>query len=158
MCEQCLIAPLVWRDVLPGWTLVRARRQGNIMEVGHWGLIEMNDPTFIWTGKPRRDPTRGMDEAQEAAYWEAVTQEQLDELSAHESDVREVFSEISPMTGWKLVDACLRAGYKPDRDGAVELWLEDRLARHIEATPPFRDDSFVGTDDGREKDLSLGID
>ena len=29
MCEQCLVNPLYFGEVLPGWYLIRARRDGN---------------------------------------------------------------------------------------------------------------------------------
>ena len=46
MCEQCLVNPLYFGEVLPGWYLIRARRDGDIMKVGDWGMIQCNDPTI----------------------------------------------------------------------------------------------------------------
>lgn len=65
MCEQCCVAALQFGKVLPGWYLIRARRKGNHMQEGDWGLVRQNDPDFIWTTKPVKDKSNPKSKAAE---------------------------------------------------------------------------------------------
>lgn len=55
MCEQCSAKTHSWGWVLPGYALVRATCDGTFMRTGQWGLVECNDPTFIWSVTPVPD-------------------------------------------------------------------------------------------------------
>lgn len=49
MCEQCLVNPLFFGEILPNWLLIRARRESDDMEVGEWGLIHhANNPNIVF--------------------------------------------------------------------------------------------------------------
>jgi hypothetical protein len=62
MCEQCCAGTNSWGSVVPGFSLMKATRDGN----GHedmggmlrndYGLVQSNDPTFVWQEKPTPCP------------------------------------------------------------------------------------------------------
>jgi hypothetical protein len=53
MCEQCEAnTETLIRNVIPGWHLLRATRNGDYMEKGDWGLVNINDPAFYWKTIP----------------------------------------------------------------------------------------------------------
>lgn len=56
MCEQCMAGTNSWGEVLPGFVLMRATRDGNTMARGEWGLVVCNDPSFIFS-TPRPCPS-----------------------------------------------------------------------------------------------------
>lgn len=131
MCEQCFIDPIYYPDPLPGWFLLQARKTHN-MQAGQWGLGTCNDPTYVWTTTPWIDPLMGMDAAQEEQYI-------MDHPDWKFRDIPDDFDQAlvtNPTIAYELVSACIEAGYDPKRDGYVEYWLFDHLARHIQKTIP----------------------
>jgi len=63
MCEQCSAAVDIWPIPLEGWLLIRATRTGLSMEEGDWGLVECNDPDFIWSLTPTPEPPSAPEDA-----------------------------------------------------------------------------------------------
>lgn len=101
------------------------------MKKGDWGLVQSNDPSFIWAQTPVKDPTFGKTDAElnEDKAWEGY------------DDFTEVASKFDeelvsdPYDGWKLYDACLKAGYDRKVHGRLSYWLFDFLARWLEKNP-----------------------
>jgi len=57
MCMQCQCATASFGEVLPGFYLVRARRDeygkdDDSMKTKDWGLVQSNDPCIIWQETP----------------------------------------------------------------------------------------------------------
>lgn len=55
MCTQCVVNPIYYGEIAPGWFLMRARKdEGGTegMRVGEWGLVECNDPTIVFDVTP----------------------------------------------------------------------------------------------------------
>lgn len=120
MCEQCSAeTETICEDLLPGWALVVATKDGDMMKAGDYGLIEINDPTFIISKdfKPVPDFTYDMSD------------EEFDNLSEDEYtrwvDISMVYRNIGldlmcdPETGHRLVSDGAKAGYElnlPNRD------------------------------------------
>lgn len=137
MCEQCVVNPYYWYDVLPGWTLIRARRQSDdSMEVGDFGLVRMNDPSMVWTSTPK-EPLFWSDSAEERDnlfdtvdlpkdYWQRVPE-----------DFMEGFLSLSLMEAYQLVDAAFEKGYDKEFDGGrIEDWLWDYFGHVIHTVKP----------------------
>ncbi|MBK3780432.1 hypothetical protein G3A43_09355 [Paraburkholderia aspalathi] len=128
MCEQCLTqATMVVKDVIPGFSLMRATQDGDSWKSGWYGLVEINDPTVVFEGPLLRDLSEGM------------TDEQINALSDDENINLEAFIlagekfgealQLDPCSGYRLVVACMAAGFKPQEDGALEFWLLKHLAK-----------------------------
>lgn len=69
MCEQCLAKTVLYlgpkkKEVLPGYSLVRATIDGNYMKKDEWGLVRCNDPDVIWSVTPVVDPDDGLSDDQ----------------------------------------------------------------------------------------------
>jgi len=136
MCEQCSAEVDEFGHPLPGWMLCQATKNGGgqsfNMKKGQWGLVESNDPSFIWDIKPRIDPTEGFTDAEldkkGKEFWDE-SNKWIDEATA--------FGKAlvgGPEEGWTLYEAALKAGYTKDK-GAVCFWLFDFLGRWLEANP-----------------------
>lgn len=65
MCEQCICETVHCGEILPGWFLVQAKKDGTKgeMKAGMHGLVQCNDPDFRFKTKPYPDPLRDLDPA-----------------------------------------------------------------------------------------------
>jgi hypothetical protein len=141
MCEQCSAAAEEWGHdpFIPGFYLCRATRDGMWMKAGDWGIVECNDPAFIFQTTPTKDPEAGMsDEQIEALPKEAWVK--FDEFVAVSVKIAEEMAES--LTGEFSLDvygrfftAMCKAGFNPDTDGRASMWLCNRLACFIEDNP-----------------------
>jgi hypothetical protein len=139
MCEQCLVNPLFYGEVLPGWFLIRARRESSSMKVGDWGLLRCNDPDFIWSSHPVLDLSSDDEE---------------ENLSIPEDDFTSAF-RCDPNTGYALVKAAEQSGYHPE-EGGLLYWLWEYLAKFIENTnPSTEEDPFPHLDHTQAHDYAL---
>jgi hypothetical protein len=140
MCEQCLVNPLYFGEVFPGWFLIRARRDGDLMKVGDWGLLECNDPSIIWSVTPIiKEP---------------------DSLTIAEFDARfTVFCDelyVPPLIGYRLVKSVVDAGIFQMGNGNFNISLFEHLAKWINNHDPLKGvDSFPHMDASRNHDYSL---
>lgn len=124
MCEQCLVNPLYFGEVLPGWFLIRARRKGNMMEVGDWGMLRCNDPTFVWSTTPK------------------ATKEEFDGYIYLPDDFDEALYMYATH-GYDLISAGIEIGYNREEHGRFAQWLFWHLSEHIRNTEPtVEDDEF----------------
>ena len=102
------------------------------MKKGDWGLVECNDPTFVWTGTPLIDPTMGVDENDiNNPAWASP---ELDLFTATVHDFDEALIS-SPEVGWRLYNSCVKAGYDQEKHGRLSWWLFDHLGRWLKDHP-----------------------
>ena len=153
MCEQCNVNPLYFDDVLPGWTLIRARRQGYDMKVGQWGLLTMNSPDFIWTSTPKPDPTWGMSEEEEDKY----NKEHPGESGCLPEDFTDAFINLDNV--FQLGQACIKAGFDPNGEIKLSYWLWNYLGCWIrDNDPTTSEDAFPDWDNYNPHDYTIGKD
>lgn len=129
MCEQCLVNPLYYGKPIDGWTLIRARRKSDWMNVGDYGLLTCNDPSFVWGG------------TFDGKY---ASNEFLDGIVS------------DPDTCYSLIESCIISGYNKKKDGSVVHWLYDKIKEHLAITEPtYVEDPFPNLDDTQEHDYTL---
>lgn len=121
---------MVKANVLPGWHLVVGTKSIDGWPKGHYALVRMNDPDFYWEGKPTLRPFHGLTAKQKNNASKA--------LSALDKKWWEWLKKVEdefyndPMTCYNLVSACMKAGYRPKRDGyRIVQWLMEHLAKSI---------------------------
>ena len=141
MCEQCppLADTQSYGEVLEGWRLIRARKQGHLLKPDDWGLVQMNDPDFVWTVTPEVDPQSGLTDEQ----INACSKEEHDQWWAwmEKADEFEIALESDPMTGYELILAAMKKGYNPDVYGRFAYWLFDHLGQWLKDHPePIKED------------------
>lgn len=143
MCMQCLVNPLYFGEVVPGWYLIRARREHyNSMDVGDWGLLRSNDPDIIFKTTPLLEPPDA-DPLYDTFYQKAD----------------EFYNELvcDPYLGYLLVDACKKNGYDHENHGFFHIWFFDYLAKHINKTEPKTEqDPMPELDSYCKHDYTLG--
>jgi hypothetical protein len=128
MCLQCITkSKVIQKDVLPGFTLRQSTVDHEEWPLGWYGLVEMNDPTFVFPGPLLPDTTEGHSD------------EELNDLPDFPAGYNEFCAAADvlaeklvgdPMSGYRLVDACMQVGYKMD-DGHVHYWLMNFLAKKV---------------------------
>lgn len=167
MCEQCLVNPIYFGDVLPGWLLARARREVEWADwkKGEWGLIKSNDPTFRWTTTPTPNPTWGMSEKEEDDWIEAQPDGSPEKVRAEflgfEGDFHEQFSSCTAMEGYRLVSAAIEKGYDPAVHGGFAYWFFDFIGEFLKTAEPLEDEhpgAFPKMEDDMPSDLTIGRD
>lgn len=116
MCDQCLSHCVYFGSPLEGFILARSRRGGSDSSwpEGYWGLIEMNDPTFVWDGTPALDTDGEID---------FPTQDFIDSLVCN------------PESGHRLVEAAIKSGWSQEK-GALSLWLWEHIYRYLLTAQP----------------------
>ena len=139
MCDQCTTEALRYGDeVMPGFCLMKAQKEGVRWHAGDWGLVESNDPTVTWTSEPQPSPVYGMtDEQEEAWFKENEDNPALIEtaLGFVPDDFRNAF-DLDPGTGYRLVMAGKECGYDPETSGFFVNWLWEHLGEHLKTAAP----------------------
>lgn len=116
MCEQCLAdMQLIASDVLPGFALYRATKDGGRLKSGDFGLVECNDPSFIFSVVPEREPD------EESKAWI----EWAEKANAFDDQLLDCTPNFKSV--YRLVRGCYESGYK-DEDGHLGMWLFNYLA------------------------------
>ena len=139
MCDQCTTEALRYgAEVLPGFWLMRAQKEGIQWPAGHWGLVECNDPTVTWQSEPQPSPVYGMTDDEEEAWFKK--HEGNDELLNSAmgyipDDFRDAF-RVHPNTGYKLVMAAEQRGYNHKTSGDLVHWLWEHLGEHLKTSAP----------------------
>lgn len=138
---------------------MRARRDGNEWMKGEWGLVECNDPTYIWKKTPTPSPTWGMTDEEEEAFFD-----QLDDndrlydrsIGLIQGDFIGAF-QGSPQDGYNLVKAGITRGYDPDKHGQFEIWFFDYLGEWLKTAPMVDEgDPFPKREAFSPVDLTIG--
>ena len=127
-----------WGEVLPGFYLVRATHKGDSMNVGDWGLVESNDPTFIWSIDLHTDPLFGATDAEVDASEEEVWEESC---LWSEVAVSKFEKELVSSIRGQLLDQLYRLGKALSKVSDIGIhivlgeFLFQYLARVIEDSP-----------------------
>ena len=133
MCQQCTTNALYFGTPIPGYHLMRARRSDSEIQVGQWGLIECNDPTFVFTFDFHIKPG--------TKDWDEQVYKLHEEFGA------------SPVQGYNLVKACIELGYDPAKNFCA--WIAQHLLAHLKVTEPEdSDDPFPYLNEHFPHDLS----
>jgi len=149
MCQQCTTKAESYGEFLPKWFLMRATKEGEEdWPKGHWGLVECNDPTFVFKQTPIIEDVRTLElKFRKAGKTEKQIDKELDDpkyKKVFEQDLvfyekvrefREKFV-LSPEAGHNLFIAATKAGFKRERDGDLAFWLFDYMARWIKKFKP----------------------
>lgn len=134
MCDQCNADPLSYGEVIPGWILMRARRDGIRWRKDDWGLVCSNDPTFTWTSTPTPCPLFCMpDEEDQMAWFDAQPEGSPDverALAYTPDDFKKAFM-MDPGLGYDLVVAAMTCGYDPNDGGDFHAWFFDHIGEHL---------------------------
>ena len=128
MCEQCLAQTITLNEnkpVIGEFFLVRATQDGSVMKSGDFGLVEQNDPTFIFSQKPELipGPRDTFANTEDFFNWLERAKDFKEQLANSMSDLKGAYY---------LIKACYDAGYK-DENGCVEYWLFEYLAPFVTA-------------------------
>ena len=162
MCEQCLTNPVYFGEPIPGFILARARRQGNDWNIGDWGLIECNDPSFTWSMTPTPNPCWGMTDDEEDEWENAADKNSIEykRWFGWPREFVEQFENCGPNTGYDLVAAAMQVGYDRKKDGTFAYWLFDYLAEYLKTAIADPDDEpcFPERDKIFPIDLTIGRD
>jgi len=157
MCTQCIVNPLYFGEVLPGWYLIRARREApNEMDVGDWGLLRCNDPDVVFKTTPMKDPDPSDEDGTKDPESSTISDPNL--LKEFYNRVDKFSDEFycSPYIGYLLVEAGIRVGYNHENDGSFIDWLFSYLGEYIDKTEPtVEEDCFPHLDAVSKHDYSL---
>ncbi len=133
MCLQCsTAAETLAKNVLPGFSLMRATQSTEGWQAGQYGLVEMNDPLVVFDGPLLRDPSEGLsDEAINALSEDAFAEVErfLEAGGALNQQLK-----VDPVAGYRLTAACMQHGYDPVEGGFLGFWLMNHLAKALERT------------------------
>jgi hypothetical protein len=125
---------MLYENILPGYFLVKGTVEvKDEWPKGWYGLVQCNDPDFIWEEKMTPDPLYGMTDEKfndcSEKTWEK-SKKWMKILGSIEEDFREY--QADPMTSYQFVSACIKAGYKPKRDGFnVMSWFVNYVGQKM---------------------------
>lgn len=126
MCLQCDVdAVTLFDTILPGFSLMQAKKNTVEWPEGWYGLVEINDPTVVFPGPLLADPTAGMTDEQLNALPNLPAG--YDEFTAAADTLAEHLI-LPAMAGYQLATACQARGYNPEKDGYIHYWLLHYLA------------------------------
>lgn len=147
MCEQCSTDAVSYGEPLPGWYLMRAQRDGMTWKAQEWGLVECNDPTFVWSATPTPDPVWGMTDEEEEAWFNSRLEgdpelKRASLVGLSELDFFTAFRSCRPNTGYRLIVAAMARGYDPETSGDFCHWFFAYLGEWLKTHGPenFKDD------------------
>lgn len=146
MCLQCCTEAESFSEVIPGWALMRATKDAfpgasdPEWRTGEWGLIQSNDPDYIFDLEMVTDPTFEMSD-------QDLDDEKYDKVAARKFDDEAYKLQNAligdPLAGYRLIEACIKAGWDGDKHGyRISHWLLHKMALHVMKTlPEAHDDS-----------------
>lgn len=132
MCDACFAnETILIESIIPGFTLTKYSKDYGQIKAGSMGLVEINEPTFMW---PKEliviDPLFGINEneiSEDDPRWIGCSGFYH---AAHEFSV---CLTCHPMAGYRLVNACMEAGYNIEEHGySVSFWLLGYIASRLE--------------------------
>lgn len=134
MCIQCMAnAIILIEDVLPGYFLMVSTTNCEEWPLGHYALVQQNDPDFIWKGKPIIDPLFNWDDYEinnlpdNSKEWE-----KSDEFYKFIESIEPKFI-TDTMCGFELVQTCIKEGYNIKKHGKrIIAWLMHHIAVKLE--------------------------
>jgi hypothetical protein len=127
MCEQCVAKTVYYigkdtNEVLPGYILVRATKNGSYMKKGNWGLVRYDNPDFIWSITPVCDPSSGLSDEQIDALPKEVDK-QYEQYEKAVKNLRKSLNKGCFDHCVSLGEAMKKSGWKPEKDGFGPYWL-----------------------------------
>lgn len=137
MCWGCGAKPLIWRDFVPGYDLMKSTELPG--DTTKWAIREFEDPTFRFNCDPMKDDQyRHPDGTQ-------FSDEEINNAPESENLAFDVLIEriielegalnCHPCVGYEFVKSCYEAGYV-NADGRFAIWLIDYMAHWIETHEP----------------------
>lgn len=132
MCDACFAdEKILIENIISGFTLTQYGKSYRQIKAGSMGLVEENEPTFCWPEELVIPvPLFGInaDEVPEDdARWIGYS---AFYHAAHEFGMCLI---CSPMVGYRLVSACMKAGYNIEEHGySVPFWLLGYIASRLE--------------------------
>lgn len=107
------------------WLLVKATTDGHSMKKDDWGLVQINDPTFIWKETPIKNPEK-IDteiECEEFDLW-------IDKFNKFTDEFKLLDDRSDAKSYYNLIKAAIDKGYKIEDN--FEYWLFDYLGKFLE--------------------------
>lgn len=142
MCMQCVAKTDNFeKDPITGFFLCQATidtpyPEGDTDHVkkGWWGFGVSNDPLFWFEHTPVPDPTFGMTEEQEKAFYEGKGDDEAFMEYMNELDEILYGNGLPPVVGYRMVKACIDLGWKEDEGGFVpflahNVWMASQSRR-----------------------------
>ena len=110
MCEQCIAQTTLFGEIFKGIYLVRATKDGHIMQKGNWGLVVANDPFFIFEHTPK------------------LTKEEDNITNSEEEFLHKIInlSDINRSTESIILE------FYAQENKSFPLWLNEKIAQFIE--------------------------
>lgn len=134
MCDVCCCNPVMYGEVLPGWTLAQATTSLPYWKAGDWALCTgESDVQVVWADPcPAIDPGFDLSDDETDALPAAEFQASLDAIEG----ARAWGSRLTMINGLEmsaaLFAACVACGWNRDDHGGVEGWLAQRIARAVQ--------------------------
>ena len=127
MCLCCLTkAKTIRRAILPGYNLLKGMVDHPDWPLGYYALQHWNDPDFVFKEIPRIDPSIGVNIDKNDKAYRAYL------IWAKEIEKMEKSFKCDPETGYALYKACLKAGWRPKRDGLrLMFWLRHHMGKKM---------------------------
>jgi hypothetical protein len=156
---------IIWKKrVLPGYTLMRAQVDFDVMKKGMYGLVRCDDPDVIWDVEPVIDPLADISDKDVDALdrlsdlWSAhelYNERALEFAEWFRLDYERIGSKyknwgMHPDVAYDIIDACKQVGYDREKHGYVEFWLLNHIARFIRDNHDVSDVGKINR--GEEKD------
>lgn len=131
MCLQCsAMATTLRNNVVPGFTLMISTESAEGWPKGTYGLVECNDPSFVFEGPLLLNPIADLsDEAVDAL---PRLPEGFDEYIEAVDKLRSQLRSTAE-TGYRFVMACARIGYDPEGGEDLAYWLLHHLAKSLQS-------------------------
>jgi len=148
MCEQCVTDAQFfllkedgsidsYKNLLPGWALFQAAKDGCDMEKGEWGLVQCNNPDFIWSVDPIPNPYYELSAAEEKKASEnPANKKQYKLFTDRVNEFAESLNTPYPVVAWRLVDSAKKMGFDPNANGLLRFWLFHRLGMWVKEHKP----------------------
>jgi hypothetical protein len=146
---QCLAESYGICEILKGWFLVRAQKdyedEDFPWKAGELALGRCNDPDFIFSCEPIKDPIFYMTKEQEDNYYNNLS-------SKEEKLIDDIYKKLvllnnslscHPRVGYNLMSAAINAGYKKQED--FDFWLLQKMAEAVELYDREKDNLIVSS-------------
>jgi hypothetical protein len=138
MCLQCITKAESYGEIVPDFHLMRSTQEYDEWQLGVFGLVECNDPTYYLDGLPNPvcDPMFGLTEEEAEELRKNPDIDAQEDMFIEQMHIMMDNLLGRPMEGYRLYKACLDSGYNFDEHGQLEGWLLHKIAERIKTTTP----------------------